>query len=85
MIAHRATQSRQTLRVKRHGIDHESDEGPCLFRVPRPVSSPTDVGPNGADEDAKPQGCDGRIEEQLRKTGELGVDLGHLRSLAVCR
>ena len=64
VVDHRAAEGGEALRVEHYGINHKSDECPCFLGVPTPIGPPTDVGPNGADEDTHPHGGDGGIEEQ---------------------
>ena len=59
--------------VHRYGVDDERDERPHLFRVPRPIAAPRDVGPHGADDDAQRQQEDGRVEQhQVDATEAVG-------------
>ena len=64
MIDLRTTEYRECVCMQNYGIYHEGDERPRLLRVPTPISSPTDVCPYSADEDAKTHGDDGWIEHQ---------------------
>lgn len=51
----------------RNGIDHQGDERPRLFWVPRPVGAPRHIRPDGTDEDAEAQTGEGRVEQQERQ------------------
>lgn len=64
MIGHGTAEEGQALRVEHHGVEHQRDERPRLFRVPAPVGSPTYVCPYCPDENADGEADDGRMEEQ---------------------
>ena len=51
----------------RNGIDHQGDESPRLFWVPRPVGAPRHIGPDGTNEDSITQEGDGRKQQELRQ------------------
>ena len=57
-------EDRQTLRMYHHGINHEGNECPRLLAIPAPVCSPTDIRPDGTDEDSQSHRSKGRVEEE---------------------
>ena len=57
-------EDRQALRVNYHSIYHKGDERPSLLAIPTPVVAPTDIRPNGTDEDAEAHTGQGWIEEE---------------------
>lgn len=61
MIDARIAELRQGLGMEGNGIDHEGDERPRLFWVPRPIGAPADVCPNGTKEDADGEKEDGGV------------------------
>ena len=56
--------------VEGDGVDHERDERPCFFRVPRPVVAPRDIGPDSTKEDANGQQEYSGIEQELRQRSD---------------
>ena len=56
----------QPRKVKKGGIDDHGDEGPGLFRIPTPITSPGHVRPDSTDEDTGGQAEQSRIEKYLR-------------------
>ena len=71
----RTSEPRETLGVEGKTIDQEGDECPYLFGIPTPLSTPRDIGPDGADEDACRHAEEGRIEQEASHIGQLEVDL----------
>lgn len=63
-----AAQPGKRMAVEADGIDHEGNQGPCLFRVPTPVGTPRLVGPHGAQENADAEEEDSRVEEQASES-----------------
>ena len=57
-------EDRQALRVNYHSIYHKGDERPSLLAVPTPVIAPTDIRPDGTDEDTEAHTGQGWIEEK---------------------
>ena len=57
-------EDRQALRVNYHSIYHKGDERPSLLAVPTPVIAPTDICPDGTDEDTEAHTGQGWIEEK---------------------
>ena len=51
--------------VKRSCIDEHGDESPCFLGIPTPVFSPTDICPDGTDEDSYCYQRYGRVEQKL--------------------
>ena len=71
----RTAEPRETLGVEGKTIDQEGDECPYLFGIPTPISTPRDIGPDGADEDASRHAEEGGIEREASHIGQLEVDL----------
>ena len=63
--------------VEWDSIDHEGDECPRLFRIPRPVVSPRYIGPDSTKEDTDGKQENGWVEQELRKSRDsLQVGVG---------
>lgn len=64
VIHQRLAENRQTLRMHHYGIYHEGDECPRLLAVPTPIRAPTDICPDGSDEDAESHRGECWVEEE---------------------
>ena len=64
VIGEGLAEDRQALRVYYHCIYHKGDERPSLLAVPTPVIAPTDIRPDGTDEDTEAHTGQGWIEEK---------------------
>ena len=64
VIGERLAEDRQALCMHYHRIYHKGDERPSLLAVPTPVIAPTDIRPDGTDEDTEAHTGQGWIEEK---------------------
>lgn len=60
----------QRIGMEGSRINKQGDECPDFFRIPSPVASPGNIGPDGSDKDTDCQEKDGRIEQDATDDGQ---------------
>ena len=56
---------RKQSRMQGKGIDEQRDQCPHFLRIPSPIATPRDIGPDSSDEYSRCEKKNGRMEQQM--------------------